>query len=205
MSRQLSLAILVVGASLAWSAEYRVKVVPVLPIESYPARTTVGGTTVAADPYPTDEKSFTAFDVKDLNTRGYYPVHVIIENKSENFLSIKTRNIVLVTSTGQELYTNSVTVVVEDVFSGSQSTSTKKGSPFVDFTEKELTAREIVPGKVVNGFLFFFSPGPNRNFFAGSTLRIPQITDEDNRRPLGPFLIPLDLALKTEPVSAAKP
>jgi len=106
-----SVALLFV-AVFAWSLDYQVKTVKVLPIESYPARATVQGITIAADPYPTDEKSFTAFDVKDLNTRGYYPVHVIIKNSTENFLSLKTRNVVLVTATGQELYTTSATVVV---------------------------------------------------------------------------------------------
>jgi len=195
-----SIALLFVAA-FAWSADYQVKTVNVLPIESYPARATVQGITVAADPYPTDEKSFTAFDVKDLNTRGYYPVHVIIRNSTENFLSLKTRNVVLVTATGQELYTTSATVVVGDIFKGGQATSMKKGSPLLDFTEKELTSRPITPEKIINGFLFFYSPEPNKNFFVGSTLRIPQIMDDDNRRPIGPFLIPLDLALKAEPSS----
>lgn len=202
--RPLFIALLLVAAS-AWSAEYQVKVVRVLPIESYPARAAIDGIAVAADPYPTDDKSFTAFDVRELNTRGYFPVHVIIRNSTQNFMSIKTRNVVLVTATGQELYTISATVVVGDIFKGGQSTSMKKGSPLLDFTEKELTsAKQITPEKVVNGFLFFYSSDPKKNLFTGSTLRIPQIMDEDNRKPIGPFLIPLDLALKVDPNPAAK-
>ena len=198
-----SIVLLLVTVS-AWSTEYQSKIVKVLPIESYPARVTVQGITIAADPYPIDEKSFTAFDVKDLNSRGYFPVNVIIRNSTENFLNLKTRNVVLVTATGQELYTTSATVVVGDVFKGKQVTSMKKGSPLIDFTEKELTSRQIMPEKVVSGFLFFYSSEPKKNLFVGSTLRIPQIMDDDNRRPIGPFLIPLDLALKTDPNSAAK-
>jgi hypothetical protein len=190
--------------AFAWSTDYQIKTVKVLPIQSYPARATVQGVTVAADPYPTDEKSFTAFDVKDLNSRGYFPVHVIIHNSTENFLSLKTRNVVLVTATGQELYTTSATVLVGDIFKGGQSTSMKKGSPLLDFTEKELTSRQITPEKVINGFLFFYSSEPKKNLFIGSTLRIPQIMDDDNRRPIGPFLIPLDLALKSDLSPAAK-
>ena len=184
------------AAALEWSADYQVKTVPVRAIESYPARATLDGITIAADPYPTDEKSFTAFDVKDLNSRGYFPLHVIIKNTTQDFLSIKTRNVVLVTATGQELYTTSATVLVGDIFKGGQATSMKKGSPLVDFTEKELSSRQITPEKVVNGFLFFFSSEPKKNLFAGSTLRIPEVMDDDSRKALGPFLIPLDPALK---------
>ncbi len=189
---------------LAWSADYQIKVVRVLPIESYPARAAISDVTIAADPYPNDEKSFTAFDVKDLNTRGYFPLHVIIRNSTQNFLSLKTRNVVLVTATGQELYTISATVVVGDIFKGGQATSMKKGSPLVDFTEKELTSRQVTPEKVVNGFLFFYSSEPKKNLFAGSTLRIPQIMDDDNRKSIGPFLIPLDPALHSETSSPPK-
>lgn len=203
MQKWLPSIILLLVTAFAWSAEYQVKIVKVLPIESYAARATVQGITVAADPYPTDEKSFTAFDVKDLNSRGYFPVHVIIRNSTENFLSLKTRNVVLVTATGRA-YTTSATVVVGDVFKGGQSISMKKGSPLIDFTEKELTSRQIMPEKVVNGFLFFYSSEPKKNLFVGSTLRIPQIMDDDNRRPIGPFLIPLDLALKADSNPAAK-
>jgi hypothetical protein len=198
MQKGYFLVVLLVFSALVWSAEYQIKTVPVLPIESYPARIAVDGITVAADPYQNDEKSYTAFDVKDLNTRGYFPLHVIIRNSTQNFLSLKTRNVVLVTATGQELYTISSTVVVGDIFKGGQATSMKKGSPLVDFTEKELTSRQITPEKVVNGFLFFYSSEPKKNLFAGSTLRIPQITDDDNRKSIGPFLIPLDPALHPE-------
>ncbi len=180
----------------AWSADYQIKTVTLRAIESYPARATVNGITVAADPYSTDEKSFSAFDVKDLNTRGYFPLHVIIRNSTQDFLSIKTRNIVLVTATGQELYTTSATVLVGDIFKGGQATSMKKGSPLVDFTEKELSSRQITPEKVVNGFLFFFTSEPKKNLFLGSTLRIPEIIDDDTRKSIGPFLIPLDPGLK---------
>ena len=204
MQRWLPSMVMLFVTAFAWSAEYQARIVKVLPIESYPARATVQGITVAADPYPTDEKSFTAFDVKDLNSRGYFPVHVIIRNSTENFLSLKTRNVVLVTATGQELYTTSATVVVGDLFKGGQATSMKKGSPLLDFTEKELTSRQITPEKVIDGFLFFYSSEPKKNLFVGSTLRIPQITDDDNRRPIGPFLVPLDLALKADSNPAAK-
>jgi hypothetical protein len=197
---------LVVGPN-ALAGDYQIKAVPLLPIESYPSRITLQGVTIAVDPYATDEKSFTAFDIKDLNTHGYFPVHVIIQNSSPNYVSIRTRNVVLVTSSGQELYTTSATIVVQDVVkagfvsklpkmkSHDQSTSTKTGSPLLDFTGKELTNRQIEPGTVSAGFIFFYNPEPKKPFFNGSKLLIPQLLDEGTRKAIGPFSIPMDPAM----------
>ncbi len=194
-------------AVAALALDYQIKTVQVLPIESYPARISIGGVTIAADPYPTDEKSFTAFDIKDLNSKGYFPVHVIIQNSSPNYVSIRIRNVVLATGSGQEFYTTSATLAVQDVVkagfvsklpkmrSHDQSTSTKSGSPLLDFTSKELTNRQIEPGTVSSGFLFFYNPDPRQPLFTGAKLVIPQLTDEGTRKMVGPFTIPLDPAL----------
>lgn len=189
-------------------ADYQIKTVKVLPIESYPARITLGGVTIAADPYGTDERCFTVFDVKDLNSRGYFLVHVIIQNSSPNYVSIRTQNIVLITRSEQQLYTTPATIVVQDVIKGSllsklpkmksrdPTTSTKAGSPLVDFTSKELTNRQIEPGTVSDGFVFFFIAKPKKDSFTGSVISIPQVIEEGTRKALGPFNIPLD---KTAP------
>jgi hypothetical protein len=188
------------------AADYEVKTVKILPIESYPARIKAGSVTVAADPYATDQKSYSAFDVKKLNSRGYFPIHVIIQNTSDSFLIVRTRNIVLVTESGQQLYTTPTSVLVDDLFKGnsadrlsSKSTDSPSranlGTPLSDFTNKDLTNKLIEPGKVSDGFLFFFTPDPKKNLFAGSTLFIPKIEEEGTRKSIGPFSIPLDPAL----------
>ena len=192
MKTQLAVLFIALGA-VALFAEYQIKTVKVLPVESYPARTEIEGVTIAANPYASNEKSFTAFDIKNLNSRGYYPVHVIIRNSSKTYLNVRTRNIVLITPSGQHLYSTPATVVVEDV---SSSKSTKLGSPLSDFTGKELTNRLVDPGTVTDGFLFFFTPAPKSDFFAGTTLYIPKLEEEGTRKGLGPFAIPLDPALK---------
>ncbi len=209
MRSKLGILWILFGTMLLSAFDYQVKTVKVLPIESYPAQVTLGGVTIAADPYSTDDKSFSAFDVKNLNSRGYFPLHVIIRNASSDFLTIHTRNVVLITASGQQLYTTPATVIVDDVFKASLvsklpkmkshdlSTSTKPGSPLSDFTGKELTNRFLDPGKVADGFLFFFTPEPKKNIFEGSTLFIPKIEEEGTRKILGPFSIPLDPALKS--------
>jgi hypothetical protein len=189
------------------AAEYKIKVVPVLPIESYAARITVGRVTIAADPYDSNEKSFSAFDVKDLNSRGYFPIHVIIKNGTSGFLTIRTRNIILITASGEQLYTTPATVLVDDVVksgltrkiptvkSEEPTTSTKTGSALSDFTGKELIIASMAPGTVTDGFLFFFTPDSKKNLFTGSTLYIPKVEEEGTRNPIGPFTILLDSAL----------
>ena len=203
-------AINLAAASL-FALDYRIKTVKILPIESYPARATVGGVTIAADPYDTDEKSFSAFDIKKLNSDGYFPIHLIIKNDTTLFLKIRTLNVTLVTASGQQLYTTPATVVVDDVIdagltsripivgSSDSATSTKTGSPLSDFTAKELTNKYVDPGTVIDGFIFFFAQDPKKNLFSGSTLYIPKLEEEGTSKTLGPFFIPLDPA-----VSAAK-
>jgi hypothetical protein len=185
---------LAMGAIWAVAGDYQAKTVKVLPIEAYAARTEVGGVTIAADPYESDEKSYTAFDIKNLNSKGYYPVHVIVRNDSTQYLNIRTRNIVLITPAGQQLYSTPATVLVDDV---RDLKSTKFGSPLADFTAKELTSRSVDPGSVTDGFLFFFTSTPKKpDFFVGTTLYIPKLEEEGTRKGIGPFAIRLDPALK---------
>ena len=192
------------------AADYLMKPVKVLPIEEYPAQQTLAGVTVAADPCGTDEKSFTAFDVRDLNTRGYHPVHVVIQNASANYVNLRVRNIVLVTGDGSTLYATSAAILVQDVFKGEfgdrslktrtedRGASGKTGSPFIDFTTKELANRQLAPRETAAGFLFFFIQRPKGVALAGAKLVLPDVIDDSTRKPVGVFTIPLDPALQPQ-------
>jgi hypothetical protein len=188
------------------ASEYTIKTVEILPVDSYPAHVSVGAITIAADPYPDDEKCSTAFDVKKLASRGYFPVNIIIRNDSSTYLKIQTRNITLETRLGIQLYSTPAAMVVEEVigdkYGDSLSTTVsgnilanKIASPLSDFTGKELTNQLIDPGTVYSGFLFFFSEKTKRSIFIGSTLHIPNLEEEGTRKAFGPFTIPLDPAL----------
>jgi hypothetical protein len=206
MKSPISIFWILLGGILLLAADYQAKTVKILPIDSYPARISMGGVTIAADPYSTDEKSFSAFDIRDLNSRGYFPIHIIIKNDSQMLLTIRTREITLITAAGQQLYTTPAAIVLEDVIksglhkkfplikSHDKSNSTKVGSPLLDFTSKDITNKSIDPGSVSDGFLFFFTPTPKKNLFKGSTLLIPKIEDDGVRKTLGPFSIPLSPA-----------
>jgi hypothetical protein len=212
--RKLFVILFVLSGSLSvLAADYVVKTVLIRPLDSYPAQATIEDITVAVDPYATDEKSYSAFDFKRLNSRGYFPLHVIIQNNSSDFLIMRTRNIILITSSGEQLYSTPITVILDDIFNPAsvdrlsknklqrKSKKSTIGSPLTDFTIKDLTNKMVDPGKVSDGFLFFTNPDPKKNIFAGSTLFIPKIEEEGTRKSVGPFSIPLDPAL---PFSATK-
>ena len=188
------------------AAGYRIKIIEVKPIESYPAQESVNGITIAADPYSTDAESSAAFDVKNLNSRGYFPVHIIIKNDTSYYLTIRTRNVLLFTPDGEQLYSTPAAVVVDNVTKSGlnyreptksdDSEDARKGSPLTDFTSKELVAASINPGDTVDGFLFFFTDNTKKNLLAGSSLYIPAVEEEGTKKPFGPFTIRLDPALK---------
>jgi hypothetical protein len=188
------------GSVLLLAAVYQIKTVKVLPIESYPARISKGGVAIAADPYSTDEKSFSAFDVKDLNSRGYFPIHIVIKNDSRMSLTFHSLQVTLITADGRQLFTTPASVLVEDVFksgklkktkSGKKSAAAQTGSPLSDFTTKEITNKNIDPGSISDGFLFFFDTTSKQNLFKESSLLIPNLEEEGTRKTLGPFSIPL--------------
>jgi hypothetical protein len=196
------------SGTLLLAGDYKIKSVPVLPIESYPAQVKVGGVTIAADPYSSDEESFKAFDVKDLNSRGYFPIHIIIRNNTSAYLTIHTKNVILISSSAEQLYTTPAAMVVDDVFglsnrippkkSKEPETTAKKGSPLTDFSSKELINASLEPEAVVDGFLFFYTSDPKKNIFEGSTLYIPKLEEEGTKKPVGPFAIRLDSAVAAD-------
>ena len=77
------------GIKTSQALEYKMKKIDLLPIESYPAQITLNAVTIAADPYTTNEKSYTAFDIKNLNAKGYFPLRVIIRNDTKGYLSLR--------------------------------------------------------------------------------------------------------------------
>ncbi len=177
------LLLLLSGAARADATQAR-------PIESYAARATVGGVTVAAEPYGS-EKISDAFDVHDLAKRGYFPLYIAIRNQTQDYVSISTRKVILLTSSGQPLYTTSAALLVDDVTRGGGFKG-KGGSSVLDaLTARELRNGQIEPGETVEGLVFFFTTAPRKDFFAGAKLTVPGLTNRTTGRDIGPFEIPL--------------
>jgi hypothetical protein len=177
--------ILLLGTALQAAGLPQGKTVELRPLETYPVRQTVGAVTVAAEAYGSDEKCATAFNVKNLTTRGYFPVHVIIQNSSADYVSVSTRKILLDVGSGQGLYTTSA------AFAGRKSKDNPgSDAAMIDFTGKELVNKQVEPGATAHGFVFFFTPTPKKDFFAGAKLVIP-LLDDATRKQIGPFTLSL--------------
>ena len=81
----------------AWSASgaYKNLAVKVGPVEGYASRQSQGPVTIAADPYPSETRIRTAFDVKGLSKLGLVPINLIISNKGSDSLSVDAATISL--------------------------------------------------------------------------------------------------------------
>jgi hypothetical protein len=133
-------ALYLFAGTLLIARDYKIKIVQVLPIESYPAQATAGKVTIAADPYSSDEKSFKAFDAKDLNSRGFFPIHIIIRNNTSTYLTIRTKNVILISSSGEQLYTTPAALVVDDIYGLSNKTPPKKSKESKDSKDSKWSA-----------------------------------------------------------------
>lgn len=188
------------------ASDYTVKPVEVMPIDSYPSRVSTDDITVAADPYPDDKKSSQAFDVENLNSKGFFPVHLIIRNDSPYYVKLKIQNVSLETRLGDHLYSTPATMVVEALIGNKYADSLshlkdgdrlsdKVATPLADFTNKELKNSLLEPGSIESGFLFFYSDKNKRSLFIGSTLRVPVLYEEGTDKTFGPFEITMDPSL----------
>lgn len=81
----------------AWSASgaYKNLSVKVGPAEGYASRQSQGPVTIAADPYPTETRIRTAFDVKGLSKLGLVPINLIIGNQGPDSLSVNGATITM--------------------------------------------------------------------------------------------------------------
>lgn len=81
----------------AWSAwgDYKKLAVKVGPIEGYTSRQSQGPVTIAADPYPSESRIRTVFDIKGLSKLGLVPINLIISNQGPDALSVDGASITL--------------------------------------------------------------------------------------------------------------
>ncbi|MCY3757861.1 MAG: hypothetical protein OXG96_09090 [Acidobacteria bacterium] len=80
-----------------WSAwgDYKKLAVKVGPVEGYASRQSQGPVTIAADPYPSETRIRTVFDIKGLSKMGLIPINLIISNQGPDALSIDSASITL--------------------------------------------------------------------------------------------------------------
>ena len=81
--------------ALSASGAYKNLAVKVSPAEGYASRQSQGPVTIAADPYPSETRIRTAFDVKGLSKLGLVPINIIISNQGPYALSVNGATITL--------------------------------------------------------------------------------------------------------------
>jgi len=183
-------------------AGYKSIKVKVNAARSYPFVATQGHVSIAADPYETNDKIRTAFDIKDLEKLGIVPVNVIITNEGEELISINGHDINLLDEKNHSLESLLVEEVVHAIISKGKSPSTHAPTPSsrfplpqreglrgdafeieTDFSNKALKEVRIAPKATASGFVFFRLP--NRQMrLTGHKLYIPQVKNLNSKEDL---------------------
>ncbi len=174
---------------------------------TYLFRQQQGAITIAADPYETQEKIKTAFDLKEMEKLGIIPIQVIVTNDGEDTISVSGQDINLLDSNNRSFEPLPVDEVVRAVVfkGGSPRTSRgpsplpfprgggRKGDAFeieTDLTNKALNDLRVPPKNTRGGFVFFRLPD-NRMRLGGYKVYIPEIRNLKTRQNLLFFEIEL--------------
>jgi hypothetical protein len=174
-------------------ASYKSIKVKVNPARNYPFVASQGQVSIAADPYETNDKIKTAFDIKDMEKLGVVPVNVIITNESDDTILVSGQDINLLDEKNRSLESLNIEEVVHAVISKGKSPSTRgpappsrlpvpqregsRGDAFeidMDFNNKALKELKIAPKTTASGFVFFRLPDRQMRL-AGHKLYIPQV------------------------------
>ena len=188
----LLLVLLPLVFTLSALAGYKSLKVKVDPARSYPFHQSQGTVTIAADPYETNQKIRTAFDVKDLEKLGIVPVNVIISNDGEDLVSINGEDINLLDHKNRSIQSTPPDEVVQLILNKGRGPSSAgrtpgpiplprreglRGDAFeieTDFTNKALKEVRVAPKTTASGFLFFRLPDKQMRL-SGYKIYIPEI------------------------------
>lgn len=173
-------------------AGYKSPKVKVYPARSYPFQQTQSNVTIAADPYQTNQKIRTAFDVKDMERLGIMPVNMIISNDGEDLISVSGEDINLLDDKNRPIQSTAPEEVVQLILSKGKGPSSSgrtpspiplprrqglRGDAFeieTDFSNKALKETRVAPKTTASGFLFFRLPNKQTKL-GGYKIYIPEI------------------------------
>lgn len=206
---------LLFAGALLWNSEpgragYKARPWSVRARESYPARLTSEGVTIAAEPLVTDALAAQVFDKDDIVTRGIMPLALIIFNDNDYPVEVEGSSIQLVHDS-EHLHTLLPDEVVYRLFN-------KKGKSWLipqmskipkselnadaleDFNHKFLANKLVSAHGKEAGFLYFQAGPPQdlESYLSNSTVYIPNVY----RRDKGSRLVFFEIELK--PALAAK-
>jgi hypothetical protein len=189
-ARYLLLVLLHLALASSALAGYKSPKVKVDAARSYPFQQTQSNVTIAADPYETNQKIRTAFDVKDMEKLGIVPVNIIISNEGEDLISVSGEDINLLDGKNRPIQSIAPEEVVQFILSRGKGPSGRTPSPIplprreglrgdafeieTDFSNKALKEVRIAPKTTASGFLFFRLPNKQVKL-SGYKIYIPEI------------------------------
>jgi hypothetical protein len=172
------------------AAGYKSVRVKVEPAGSYAFHQKQGAITIAADPYETQDKIKTAFDLKELEKLGIVPVHLIVSNDGEDTISISGQDVNLLDANNRSFEPLPVDDVVRAVVYKGNPRSNRAPSPIplprgegrrgdafeieTDLTNKALKELRVPPKTTLGGFVFFRLPN-NRMRLGGYKVYVPEV------------------------------
>jgi hypothetical protein len=179
-------------------------------VEAYASRQSQGKVTIAADPYPTENRIRTVFDVKGLSELGLVPINLIISNQGPDALSVNGATITLLDPEYGSLQALSPIEVVDMILRQDRSRRRPLGISLPrlglgrgrsrvekqaleledDFVRKSLKPR-IRPRAVAWGFVFFQLP-ERKSHLKNYKIIIPDIQNTRTKQKLLYF----DIGLK---------
>jgi hypothetical protein len=181
--------VFLVSTTLAGYKSIKVKVDPA---KTYPFHQSQGNVTIAVDPYESDEKIKTAFDVKGMEKLGIIPVNIIITNEGEDPISVSGQDVNLLDVKNQSIESTPLEEVVRLILNKGKEPSasgrsrspiplprrdSQRGDTFeiqTDFTNKALKEARVAPKSTASGFVFFRLPSKQMKL-SGYKIYIPEI------------------------------
>jgi len=160
--------------------------------KTYPFHQSQGNVTIAADPYETDDKVKTAFDVKGLEKLGIIPVNLIITNEGEDLISVTGQDVNLLDAKNQSIESTPPKEVVQLILNKGKEPAasgrsrspiplprrdSQRGDAFeieTDFANKALKEARVTPKSTASGFVFFRMPSKQTRL-SGYKIYIPEI------------------------------
>jgi hypothetical protein len=205
------LVTLLSALALVWTsgpvrAGYKARPWSVRVRDSYPAKLTSEGVTIAAEPLFTDALAARVFDKDDIVTRGIMPLGLIIFNDNDYPVEVEGSSIELIHGS-DHLRTLMPNEVVYRLFRKDKSSwipqiprlskSDPNSDALEDFDHKFLENKLVPPHGKEAGFLYLQMPEPKDliSYLSSATVYIPNVYRRDNGSRLVFFEIELDAAV----------
>lgn len=181
-SRGSAAALIVLGAlMLASCASYKATQVDLKPVGEYGHRATADGITLAADPYDDPERAKATFD-EDIRKKGYVPIQLVIDNKTNGRLLVQRQRVELIAPSGETYRPVASAIMSQDFeddkiayaflggllsYASAEEANKKREADWA--TKGVPDSMFIEPDKTGGGFVYFHLP--EGRLLGGSSLR----------------------------------